>query len=284
MDEHTPEMRKKGFPGSLMPHAGTGMNIKETLIRGLWFFTAIFAFITVFFILYFLVRDAYPIFDAVGLGAFLGGAVWKPTGSPPVYGTFSLIVGTLLVTFGAMLFATPLGIGSALYISELAPCRVRALVKPAIELLAGIPSVVFGFFGLVVLTNWIRIGFDVPTGESWLAGSILLGVMALPTIISVSEDAISAVPREFKEGSLAIGATHWQTISRVIVPSAISGITAALILGMGRAIGETMAVMMVTGNAASRWARWPWAVHTTMRCSGLRWCCSSLRSSSMSAP
>jgi phosphate transport system permease protein len=149
-----------------------------------------------------------------------------------------------------MLFATPLGIGSALYISELAPSRVRAVVKPAIELLAGIPSVVLGFFGLIVLTNWIRIGFDVPSGESWLAGSLLLGVMALPTIISVSEDAISAVPREFREGSLAVGATHWQTISRVVVPSALSGITAAFILGMGRAIGETMAVMMVTGNAA----------------------------------
>jgi phosphate transport system permease protein len=250
MDEQTPDMRKNGFPGSLSPHARTGMDIKEILVRGLWFFTAIFAVITVFFILYFLVRDAYPIFEAVGFGEFFGGEIWKPTGSPPIYGTLSLIVGTLLVTLGAMLFATPLGIGSALYISELAPYRVKVVVKPAIELLAGIPSVVFGFFGLVVLTNWIRIGFDVPTGESWLAGSILLGVMALPTIISVSEDAISAVPREFKEGSLAIGATHWQTISKVIVPSAISGITAALILGMGRAIGETMAVMMVTGNAA----------------------------------
>ena len=226
------------------------MGLKEILIWGLWFFTAIFAVITVFFILFFLVRDAYPIFASVGLGDFLGGELWKPTGSPPVYGTFPLIVGTLLVTLGAMLFATPLGIGSALYISELAPYRVKAVVKPAIELLAGIPSVVLGFFGLVVLTNWIRISFDVPSGESWLAGSILLGVMALPTIISVSEDAISAVPREFKEGSLAIGATHWQTISKVIAPSALSGITAALILGMGRAIGETMAVMMVTGNAA----------------------------------
>ncbi len=226
------------------------MALKEILIRGLWFFTAIFAVITVFFILFFLIRYAYPIFASVGLGDFLGGELWKPTGSPPVYGTFPLIVGTVLVTLGAMLFATPLGIGSALYISELAPYRVKAVVKPAIELLAGIPSVVLGFFGLVVLTNWIRISFDVPSGESWLAGSILLGVMALPTIISVSEDAISAVPREFKEGSLAIGATHWQTISKVIAPSALSGITAALILSMGRAIGETMAVMMVTGNAA----------------------------------
>ncbi|MDG6256276.1 MAG: phosphate ABC transporter permease PstA [Methanomicrobiaceae archaeon] len=250
MEEHTPDFEIKRSWGALFPHAGKISGLKEILIRGLWFLTAIFAVITVFFILYFLVRDAYPIFASVGLGDFLGGEVWRPTGSPPLYGTFPLIVGTLLVTLGAMLFATPLGIGSALYISELAPYRVKTVVKPAIELLAGIPSVVLGFFGLIVLTNWIRIGFDVPSGESWLAGSILLGVMALPTIISVSEDAISAVPREFKEGSLAIGATHWQTISQVIAPSAISGITAALILGMGRAIGETMAVMMVTGNAA----------------------------------
>ena len=175
---------------------------------------------------------------------------WNPTGNPPMYGIFPLIVGTVLVTIGAMVISIPLGIGSALYISELAPPRVKGVVKPAIELLAGIPSVVFGFFGLVVLTTWIRVTFDVPTGQTWLAGSILLGIMALPTIISVSEDAISCVPREFKEGSLAVGANHWQTISRVIVPGALSGITAAIILGMGRALGETMAVLMVTGNAA----------------------------------
>jgi phosphate transport system permease protein len=250
MDELTLDYESRRSKGPVFSRTGMLTGLGEPLIRGLWFCTAIFAVIAVFFILYFLVRDAYPIFASVGLGDFLGGEVWKPTGSTPFYGTFPLIVGTVLVTLGAMLFATPLGIGSALYISELAPSRVKAVVKPAIELLAGIPSVVFGFFGLIVLTNWIRIGFDVPTGESLLAGSILLGVMALPTIISVSEDAISAVPREFKEGSLAIGATHWQTISKVIVPSALSGITAALILGMGRAIGETMAVMMVTGNAA----------------------------------
>ena len=168
----------------------------------------------------------------------------------PLYGIFPLIVGTLLVTIGAIVFAVPLSIGCAIYVSELASPRVKNVLKPAIELLAGIPSVVYGFFGLIVLTDFIRVTFDIPTGETWLAASILLGIMALPTIISVSEDAISAVPREFKEGSLAIGATRWQTISRVIVPAALSGIAAAIILGIGRAIGETMAVMMVAGNAA----------------------------------
>lgn len=133
--------------------------------------------------------------------------------------------------------------------NETAP-RVRDVVRPVIELLAGIPSVVFGFFGLVVLVEWLRVSFAVSSGESVLAGSLLLGIMTLPTIISVSEDAIASVPREFREASLALGATRWQTIRQVVVPSALSGITAAIILGMGRAIGETMVVLMVTGNAA----------------------------------
>jgi len=226
------------------------LRIKESILKSIWFLCAIFAVVTIFFILVFLFWDGYPIFAQVGVWNFITGMTWNPTGNPPAYGIFPLIVGTVLVTIGAMVISIPLGIGSALYISELAPARVKAVVKPAIELLAGIPSVVFGFFGLVVLTDWIRVTFDVPSGECWLAGSILLGIMALPTIISVSEDAISSVPREYKEGSLAVGANHWQTIARVIVPGALSGITAAIILGMGRALGETMAVLMVTGNAA----------------------------------
>ncbi|MDD1715941.1 MAG: phosphate ABC transporter permease PstA, partial [Methanolinea sp.] len=202
------------------------------------------------FILGYLFYNGYPAFVQVGLLDILFGQQWNPTGTPEMYGIFALIVGTILVMIGAMALAVPLGIASAIFISELAGPRLRTLIKPAVELLAGIPSVVYGFFGLVVLTNWIRISFDIPTGETWLAGSILLGIMALPTIVSVSEDAINSVPREYKEGSLAIGATSWQTISQVILPSALSGITAAVILGIGRAIGETMAVLMVTGNAA----------------------------------
>jgi phosphate transport system permease protein len=147
-----------------------------------------------------------------------------------------------------MVFAVPLSIGCAIYISELASPRIKSVLKPATELLAGIPSVVYGFFGLIVLSTFIRTTFEIPSGLTWLAGSILLGIMALPTIISVSEDAISSVPVEYREGSLAVGATRWQTISRVIVPAALSGIAAAIILGIGRAIGETMAVLMVTGN------------------------------------
>ena len=232
------------------PRLGTAARTKESLIRSIWFSCAIFAVVVIFFILAFLLYDGYPIFLQEGCIDFLTGMVWNPTGVPPQYGILPLITDTLLVMAGAMAMAVPLGIGSAIYIAELAPARVKAVAKPAIELLAGIPSVVYGFFGLIVLTNWIRVTFDVPSGESWLAGSILLGIMSLPTIISVSEEAITSVPGEFKDGSLALGATRWQTISRVVVPSAVSGITAAVILGMGRAIGETMAVLMVTGNAA----------------------------------
>lgn len=223
---------------------------KDRLIRSVWFICAIFAVIVVSFILIYLLYNGYPAFVEIGLQAFLFGTTWNPTGVPPSYGIFPLIVDTILVMIGAMAIAVPLGIASAIFISQLAGDRLKTVIKPAVELLAGIPSVVYGFFGLVVLTTWIRVSFDIPSGETWLAGSILLGIMALPTIVSVSEDAISAVPREYKEGSLAAGATRWQTISRVIVPSALSGITAAIILGMGRAIGETMAVLMVTGNAA----------------------------------
>jgi phosphate transport system permease protein len=226
----------------------TKKNIKEKSIRTILFLSAISAIIIIFSIILFLFRDAFPIFQKVGIVDFLIGMKWYPTGQPPLYGAYPLIVGTLLVTLGAMVIAIPLSIGSAIFIAEIATPRMKSVFKPAIELLAGIPSVVFGFFGLIVLTTWIRVSFNVPTGESWLAGSILLGIMAIPTITSVAEDAISSVPREYKEGSLAVGATRWQTISKVVVPSAMSGITAAFILGIGRAIGETMAVMMVCGN------------------------------------
>jgi len=223
--------------------------LKEQAIKTVFFFTAFFAVIVVLFILLFLLRDGYVIFEKVGVLTFLFGDSWAPTAVVPLYGILPLIIGTLLVTIGAMVFAVPLSIGCAIYISELASPRIKQVLKPAVELLAGIPSVVYGFFGLIVLTNFIRVVFDLPTGETWLAASVLLGIMALPTIISVSEDAISSVPHEYKEGSLAIGANRWQTISRVLVPAALSGIAAAIILGIGRAIGETMAVLMVAGNA-----------------------------------
>ncbi len=241
-------MKENELPGTEFT-SGRG-NLAEKSIERLLFVSGTVAVIVVFFIIMYLFRDALPAFKEVGLGEFLGGLKWNPVGEPPHYGALPLIVGTLLVTLGAMAFSIPLGICSAIFISEIAPPKIRTAFKFGVELLSGIPSVVYGFFGLVVLTDWLRVTFDRPTGESWLAGSILLGIMALPTIVSVSEDAISSVPAEYKEASLAVGATKWQTISKVVIPSALSGITAAIILGMGRAIGETMAVMMVTGNAA----------------------------------
>ncbi len=242
--------REPSIPNKPFSPWKKGRQVREKAIRALWFCTAIFAVVAIFFIFIFLLRNGYPIFEEVGVWNFITGDLWNPTGATPTYGIYPLIAGTLLVTLGAMVIAIPLGIASAVFIAELASPRVRAVVKPAIELLAGIPSVVYGFFGLVILTDQIRLVFDVASGETWLAGSILLGIMALPTIVSVSEDAISAVPRGYREGSLALGATHWQTITGTVIPAALSGITAAVILGMGRAIGETMAVIMVAGNAA----------------------------------
>jgi phosphate transport system permease protein len=182
---------------------------------------------------------------------FFGGKEWMPTVTPaPQFGVLPLIWGTLWVSIFAILIALPPGLGVAIYMSELAGERVRKLLKPTIELLAGIPSVVYGFFGLVVLVPLIQKILHLPVGETAFAGSLILAIMALPTIITIAEDAMRNTPKSMREASLALGATHWQTIYKVIIPYAASGISAAVVLGVGRAIGETMAVMMVTGNAA----------------------------------
>ena len=182
---------------------------------------------------------------------FLGGMKWYPTAAPaPIYGLVPLLLGTLLVSIGAIVIALPFGLAVAIYMAEIANSRIRNLLKPVIELLAGIPSVVYGFFGLVVIVPLIQKALDLPVGETAFAGSLVLAIMALPTIITVAEDAMRTTPRAMKEASLALGATQWQTIYKVVIPYSISGITSAVVLGIGRAIGETMAVLMVTGNAA----------------------------------
>lgn len=187
----------------------------------------------------------------ITVSKFLSGKEWFPTAQPAAQlGVLPLILGTLWVSLGAILIALPLGLATAIYMGEIAGEKIRRILKPLIELLAGIPSVVFGFFGLIVIVPLIQKIFNLPVGETGLAGSIILGIMALPTIITISEDAIRTTPRAMKEASLALGANKWQTIHRVVIPYSISGITAAAILGIGRAIGETMAVLMVTGNAA----------------------------------
>ncbi len=189
--------------------------------------------------------------EKVGFGNFFGGDQWFPTAMPAaLMGIKPLLLGTLWVSLLAILIAMPLGLAVAIYIAEIANSRTRLILKPAIELLAGIPSVVYGFFGLVVLVPLIQTTFDLPVGESGLAGGLILSFMALPTIITISEDFIRSTPLAMKEASLALGASHWQTIFKVILPYAASGISTAIILGIGRAVGETMAVLMVTGNAA----------------------------------
>jgi phosphate transport system permease protein len=224
--------------------------LKERCIRSLLFISSVSATLIVIFIIFFLFLEGHEVFSEIGFGEFLLGKEWVPISISPRFGIIPLVTGTILVTIGALLFSVPLGIACAIFTAKIAPSKIKSIMKPAIELLAGIPSVVYGFFGMMVLSDWLRIRFDQPSGSSWLAGSIILGIMALPTIVSISEDAISSVPRAYEEGSLAMGATKWQTIKNVVIPSSLSGITTAVILGMGRAIGETMAVLMVTGNAA----------------------------------
>lgn len=188
----------------------------------------------------------------ISLTDFILGKQWYPTSEPiPSYGIWPMIVGTLMVTLGALLFAIPLGIATAIYMAEVASMRMRNMLKPVVELLAGIPSVVFGFFGLIVIVPLVQKLFGLEVGETVLAGSIVLGIMALPTIITITEDSIRTTPQSLKEASLALGATRWQTLVRVVIPYAKSGISTAIILGIGRAIGETMAVLMVTGNASN---------------------------------
>ncbi len=208
------------------------------------------AIFTVFFIFVFIFSQGLPLFSQVGLPDFLLNFIWRPTATPPSFGIASLVLGSLLVTGLALLIAVPLGILGAIYISEISHPRIKGLLKPAIEVLSGIPSVVYGFFGLIVLVPMVQNTFGLPVGETALTGGIILAIMILPTILSISEDAMSSVPDEYKQASLALGATRWKTISSVTLPAAGSGITAGIILGFGRAIGETIAIMMVTGGSA----------------------------------
>lgn len=195
----------------------------------------------------FLIREGVPVFFEVPLGNLFG-TRWYPTFD--LFGTLPLLLGSVLVTVIAMVIALPLGVATAIFVREVAPSWAREVLKPMIEVLAGIPSVVLGFFGMTLIAPVVRETLEVPTGLTAFTGALILAYMALPTIISVAEDALDAVPKSYRDAGLAMGATQWQTIWRVVVPAARSGIVTAMMLGMGRAIGETMAVMLVTGNAA----------------------------------
>lgn len=199
-----------------------------------------------------LLYNGLQAFSTIDIAEFLSAAAWNPAAyDAPVFGIGAMLVSTLIVTFGSMLIAVPLGIGTAAFLSEMASPRLRNLLKPAIEMLAAIPSVVIGFLGIVLVAPGLAQVFDLPNGLNALNGSILLAVMALPTLISVSEDAIHAVPDYYKEASYALGANRWETLLRVTLPACKSGVLAAVMLGLGRALGETMTVLMATGNATA---------------------------------
>lgn len=219
----------------------------ERFIEKILLISAITAILGVLLIFIFIFMEGLPVLQKHGIMHFIGGKSWHPADSE--FGLLPMIIGSIYVTIGSLVLGIPFGIGCAIFLAEIAPKKITKFIRPAIELLAGIPSVVYGFYGLVVLVPLIRELFG-GRGFSVLAGSIVLAIMILPTIVSISEDSIRAVPREYKEGSFALGANHWQTIKKVILPSARPGIITAVVLGIGRAIGETMALILVIGNVA----------------------------------
>lgn len=221
---------------------------KKFLITKLVFLSGILSIIVLGLILAFLVYNSIKFFTTYPFFEFLTGTKWSPTVLEK-FGFIPLLTGSLLITFGAIIIAIPLGIGSAIYIGELAPRAVRETIKPIIEVLATIPSVVIGFIGIKVMAPIIKNVFNLNIGLTALAGSIMLAFMSLPTIISISEDAINAVPNKFRNASIALGATKWETTIKTVVPAASSGIFAATMLGLGRVVGETMTVLMITGNS-----------------------------------
>ncbi len=232
-------------------------DFKELLFKSVTYLAAMFSILALFGIIYTLFLEGLPLFKADTFSGslaiakeFLFSNKWYPTSDVPVFGSLSLLVGSLLVTLGALVIGIPIGLGSAIYISEIASPRVKETLKPMIELLAGIPSVVYGLFGMAFLAPFLIRTFGIDTGQNVFSASIILGIMIIPIISSMSEDALSNVPRILREASYGLGATRWETITRVVVPAAKTGIVGSFVLGFGRAIGETMVVIMVAGGAA----------------------------------
>ena len=223
---------------------------REKNFEKLFLLIALTSLLSLFGIVYFLFSEGTPIFRVVSFFNFIFGVDWYPTETPPAFGILSLIVGSLVVTILSGLIAIPLGVMTAAYLSEIASTRVRSIVKPFIELLAALPSVVIGFIGMVVIAPFLQNVFGAPTGLNLVNASLLLAFMAVPTICSITEDAFQGVPRALKEASLALGATRWETMRKITFPGAFSGTATAVMLGMSRSIGETMVVLMVAGGAA----------------------------------
>lgn len=220
---------------------------KESIMKTLFLLGACVSVLAVALICVFLFANGVPAIQKIGLWDFLSGSTWRP--SNQLYGVFPMILGSIYVTAGAIIIGVPVGVLTAVFLAKFCPAKLYKILKPAVELLAGIPSVVYGFFGLVVIVPVLR-NLSGKNGSSILAASLLLGVMILPTIIGVSESAIRAVPEQYYEGGLALGASHERSVFFTTVPAAASGILSGVVLGVGRAIGETMAVVMVAGNQA----------------------------------
>ncbi|MBN1688699.1 MAG: phosphate ABC transporter permease subunit PstC [Candidatus Omnitrophica bacterium] len=222
----------------------------EFLIERAIFFAGIISIFFVILIFVFLLKEGVSLLKTYPLKDFIFGQKWYPISEPPSFGVVPLLLGSLAVTMGAIVIAVPLGMGAAIYIAVVAPGWLKEILKATVEFLAAIPSIVLGFIGLVTLVPLVKQVFHLTTGLTAISGSIMLAFMAMPTIVSMMEDALTAVPRSYREGAIAMGATKWQMIWRVLLPAASSGMLAAIMLGIGRVIGETMAVLMITGNAA----------------------------------
>jgi len=223
---------------------------KEKIYEWIFMATAFSSLLFLLGIIIVLFNEGLPIFKDIGIIRFIFGMSWYPTHVPPEYGIFPVIAGSFIVTLGAMFIAVPLGMGSALYIHEMASEKQRNILKPVVELLGGIPSIIFGFFGMVIIAPFLQSVLKIPTGLCAFTGMVVLGIMAIPVVCSIAEDALSFVPRSYREASYALGGNRWQTLIRVVIPAAGSGISTAIILGISRVIGETMTVLMVTGGAA----------------------------------
>jgi len=223
---------------------------KESSFKIITYTASLFTIIILFGIIGSLFYGGLPIFKIVSIRDFLFNTDWHPTSDPPDFGILSLIIGSFLVTLGALIISIPLGLGSAIYISEIASTRMREILKPIIELLAGIPSIVYGLFGVAFLSPFLIKIFNIPNGLNLFSASIILGIMVVPIISSMSEDALSTVPKNLREASFALGANKWETIIKIVLPVARSGVLTSIILGFGRAVGETMVVLMIAGGAA----------------------------------
>ena len=252
--EETPKAREKGrerdkTPKSAPEHAP--LRAMEKIMGAIFFLCGIIAIVFVLFISVYLIISGLPAIREIGLIDFLFGTEWASTAAEPQFGILPFILTSVYGTAGAIVLGVPVGLMTAIFISKVAPRKVAGIVRPAVDLLAGIPSVVDGLIGMIVLVPAVRTVFGLPDGATLFAAIIVLAVMILPSIVSVSETALNAVPKEYEEASLALGATHIETVFRVSVPAASSGIAASIVLGIGRAIGEAMAIMMVAGNVAN---------------------------------